>query len=194
MECRKVDGKIIALNKTTKQRITVFQDDTDETGGVAYDIVSLVGPVLTVFRSYYSDSGMHPSYGGIFKVVNLDSDGKETSITDLFSESSVLKAFLKDKIVKKSLGGNMPQSLEELIKVADGGCDMSFFDFPHSFAFHHVKGNQVAVRIGLPHGCEAIRGKFTQIGVYLPIPASTSDLFQSATQNKTLMQDLWHFK
>ena len=193
----KAGGKIIAINKATKQQITVFEDqkDKDDPGSVTYDIVSLVGPVLSVFRSYYSDSGMHPSYGGVFKVANLDNNGKEISITELFDEAAVFKALSKDKIVKKSLGNNRPaQSIEQLIQVADGGCDVSFFDFPHSFAFHHVKGNEVAVRIGLPHGCEAMRGKFTQLGIYLPIPVAISDLFQIADKNKTLMRDQWHFK
>ena len=120
--------------------------------------------------------------------------GFEISITDLFDESLVLKALLNDKIVKKSLGNNTPLSLEELTQVADGGCDMSFFDFPYSFAFHHVKGNDVAIRIGLPHGCEVMRGKFTQIGIYLSIPVGASSLFKIADKNKTLMRDQWRFK
>lgn len=192
----KAGGKIIAINNATKQQITVFEDKKDKngSGSVTYDIVSLVGPVLSVFESYYSDSGMHPAYGGVFKVINLDNNGKNISITELFDEAEVLKALLKDKIVKKSLGNNRPQSIEQLVEVADGGCDVSFFDFPHSFAFHHLKGNEVAVRIGLAHGCEAMRGKFTQLGIYLPIPVAISDLFQLADKNKTLMRDQWHFK
>jgi len=53
-----------------------------------------------------------------------------------------------------------------------------------SFAFHHVKGNDVAVRIGLSHGCEVMRGNFTQLGVYLPMPKKMRSALERAASRK----------
>jgi len=55
-----------------------------------------------------------------------------------------------------------------------------------SWAFHLLQGAQVAIRIGLPHGCEAGRGHFTELGIYLPIPAALQDWLRHAKANGTL--------
>ena len=57
-------------------------------------------------------------------------------------------------------------------------------DMLSRYAFHHVSGNRVAVRIGLSHGCEANRGGLTQLGVYLPIPAALSAPLTAAAAGK----------
>jgi hypothetical protein len=57
-------------------------------------------------------------------------------------------------------------------------------DMLQNFAFHHVKGDQVAVRIGLSHGCEVARGALTQIGLYLPIPKALAEPLAAAANGR----------
>lgn len=201
-DVRKTGEMIVAENRMTRHSFTVFQDTREEkdvdgeirSSEMSYDIVSLVGPVLTVFEHRYLDTGVHPSYGGFFKVINLDKGHQMLSITDLFDEAVVLNALLNDRVVRKAIGNNLPKSLEELAQMADGGCEISFHELARSFAFHHIKGDAVAIRFGLPHGCEAMRGRFTQIGIYLPIPDSVTDYFKVGEKERTLMRYLWRFR
>lgn len=201
---KKVGQKIVASNRMTKQKVTVSQDSEEE-GDVFkgsdqryqsrtnYEIVSLVGPVLSICRSYYSDTGARPSYGTEFEVVNLDKGKEEISLTDIFDESEVLTALLKDKVIRKAIGNSNPKNLKE-VESAEGGCEMDFSEMNRSFAFHHIKGNDVAVRIGLRHGCEAMRGMFTQIGIYLPLSKTTVFYFKQSDKNRMLMRHLWTYK
>jgi hypothetical protein len=57
-------------------------------------------------------------------------------------------------------------------------------DFLRHFAFHHVEGNKVAVRIGLSHGAEVWRGHLTQMGLLLPIPARLSRPLEAAAKGR----------
>ena len=59
-----------------------------------------------------------------------------------------------------------------------------------NFAFHHIEGNQVEVRIGVSYGCEVMRGNFEQIALYLPIPKALKRLLKRAEKKGTLMRDL----
>lgn len=67
--------------------------------------------------------------------------------------------------------------------MADGGCEVSYYEVNESFAFHHTKGGNVAVRIGLPHGCEVMRGNYTELGIYLPIPSTFVEYIKRAEKN-----------
>ncbi|MCM0080104.1 hypothetical protein L4X63_00710 [Geomonas sp. Red32] len=196
----KSGAKIVATNRMTKRTFTVFADSEEEgtveggnrafESGTSYEVVSLVGPVLSVCESWYSDSGAHPSYGSRFRTVNLDRGKEELSLTDIFDESEVLTALLKDRIIGKHLGKVTPKRLADL-EALDGGCEIDFQGLNRSFAFHHLKGGAVAVRIGLPHGCEVMRGNFTQLGIYLPLSRPAIGYFRHAEKNKTLMRYLW---
>jgi hypothetical protein len=51
-----------------------------------------------------------------------------------------------------------------------------------SFAFHHVSGDRVAIRVGIPYATEVCRGTLHQIGLLLPIPeALRQDLERART-------------
>ncbi|MOA38312.1 hypothetical protein D3C78_1599830 [compost metagenome] len=63
------------------------------------------------------------------------------------------------------------------------------------FSFHHVKGNQVAVRLGLGHGCETARGSLTVLGMYLPIPPALAPKLAAANKQQAgFLQDRANFK
>lgn len=173
-------------------RFTIYEPDTPEKG-CEYEnggrIVSVVGPIITAEATYsgYCEGAAHSF--AITKFVTLDArTGKPSSLLEYFSESSLVEALNKDRVILKALNGKRARNLSDLFKRADGGCEMSIDkELLGAFAFHHLKGNLVAVRIGLPYGCEAMRGNFTELGVYLPIPATLRDWLQSAQSRRTLM-------
>ena len=113
------------------------------------------------------------------------------NLTDIFTDQSLLKALLTDGVVKKHLPKNQPKfsSSQALIHYLNEKgtheCAYSFSqDNLNQFTLHHVKGNQVAVRIGLSHGCEAARGMLTELGIYLPIPTPWKTYFETARTGK----------
>src|SRR5206468_2838286 len=59
------------------------------------------------------------------------------------------------------------------------------------FAFHHLEGDTVAVRLGLPPHSGAIRTEHQQLGLLLPIPHSLKQELGLATsrQQRFLMSD-----
>jgi hypothetical protein len=75
--------------------------------------------------------------------------------------------------------------------MTDDPCDMELgWNMLDSFAFHHIEGEKVAVRIGLSNVCSAANGMFTQLGLLMPIPQKLKTLLQEAASRKTLMKDL----
>jgi len=187
---RKVNGKIIAVNSMTKARKTVFTDVNKEDEISNYEISSLVGPILSVAESLYWEGGAHPGHLARLETINLDTGKTPVLLTDIFPEEEIVKALRNDKVVKKALGKKHPKKLSEIMEMADGGCEISFSHTNESFAFHHVKGGNVAVRIGLPHGCEAMRGNYTELGIYLPIPHNFTEYLKQAEKNHTLLKHL----
>ena len=196
-EFTKKNGQVIGKNLGTGEEKIIVEDQKEEGGGEtseeSYSIASYAGPYISLYQEYYynAEGAAHPSYGSIFKVLDARTL-KPIALTSLFDSKSIYAALMKDKVIMKALQGNThPTNLEELMGAADGGCEMSFGDnVTDSYAFHHVKGKKVAVRIGLPHGCGAMRGKFSQLGLYLAIPGELMDAFDTANNEGSLMQHL----
>jgi hypothetical protein len=164
-----------------------------------YAILSAVGHILGVQQRHYSYcEGMpHPSITVSYVAIDLERSeregvheidgseliGREIALTDLFSEKDVLQALLGDRLVQKRLAalGMDPgpiASVDHLVALLEGGteCEYGFErDMLRRWAFHHVEGDRVAVRIGLSHGCEAAQGMLTQIGILLPVPEALRD-------------------
>jgi len=81
--------------------------------------------------------------------------GKVAKLTDYFPEEEVLKALLNNAIIQEELGGESPQSQAELLTLLKGLRinEIPYLfprDFLTRFAFHHLEGENVAVRLGLP--------------------------------------------
>lgn len=157
-----------------------------------FKVQSWVGPVLSFQENNYWNcvATAHPGAYTVYQTLNL-STGKAMSLTDIFADRDLLKALLADGIVKKYIPKNHPPfaSSQDLInyvsKNGTGECAYTFSEDNLSrFALHHVKGNQVAVRMGLTHGCEAARGMLTELGLYLPIPAAWKVYIENARTGK----------
>lgn len=132
----------------------------------------------------------HPGAYTQVKTLNLVTH-KSLKLTDIFPDKQVLKALLTDSLVKKHLPTKAPHFsssqhlIDYLVEKGTGECAYTFGEESLSeFYFHHLKGNQVAVRMGLSHGCEAARGMLTEIGFYLPLPQAWQNSFQQAAQGK----------
>lgn len=155
-------------------------------------VKSWVGPVLSFEENnnWNCLGTAHPGAYTEYKTLNLKT-GRAIHLTDIFTDQSLLKALLADPIVKKHLPKTHPKlsSSTTLIKYLSqqgtGECAYSFSENNlTNFTFHHVKGSQVAVRIGLSHGCEAARGTLTELGIYLPIPTNWKTYFETARTGK----------
>ena len=166
-----------------------------------YKAVSVVGDLLTVWESSAWQCGAHPSAWQTFSMYSIANPHATPSILDYFDESDVVATLLTDKVVQRHLSPNSnPQTLEDLQQaVKDDSCAINFETLGNNFAFHSVKGDTVAVRFGLGYGCGASsagsfsslnNGRFTQLGVYLPISEALKKDLDRAEKQGLLMSTL----
>jgi hypothetical protein len=187
-QVHKTKGKIIAANPLTGKVQTVFSETDKPQESSRYDLASLVGPLLSVKANLYWEGGAHPGQLTRLETVNLETGKSPVLLTNLFPETMLLNALLKDRVVRKALGLQKPKTIAELIRMADGGCEIGFHLLNESFAFHHIQEDRVAVRIGLSHGCEVLRGNYTELGITLPIPPELSTFLEDAERRQTLQR------
>src|SRR2546423_8529618 len=115
--------------------------------------------------------------------------GNVAKLTDYFPAGEIHKALMADPIMQKALAGKRPRTLAELLKLIgeafptvaedEKSCYMLDTDLLTRFAFHHVEGNKVAVRLGLS-GAGVCRYNLTQVGLLLPIPAALQQALAQA--------------
>lgn len=181
------------VEKMTQENgdLLYWDEQTKYLNQIDNKMLSIVGPYICYQEDYYAEGGAHPSYGTLYHTYNIKTD---TSIRmqDLFNEQDLLLALQKNELVQNYLIEKKNSvSLEALFKNLDGDCEFYFsMGILENFAFHHVEGNLVEVRIGLSYGCEVMRGNFEQIALYLPIPKSLKKLLKTAEKKGTLMCDL----
>ena len=134
--------------------------------------------------------------------VDLAKPGKIIKLTDYFSEQDILRALLSDLVVKRALtdikASTSPQTLAELLELfaeydyelGSTGFDLRP-DFLTRFVFHHVEGEKVAVRLGLPPHYGFNRTSHQQLGLLLPIPPALQQSLDLAARRKEgfLMKD-----
>jgi hypothetical protein len=150
----------------------------------------VVGSILSVKHTWYAEGGAHPSYGTRFFAVDALT-GQDVSLRTLFDDQTLFQALAADKVVKSHVTGESPPTtLDALLNALDGGCEMDLGPgMMTHYAFDDLDGSRVAVRIGLSHGCEVMRGNFTQIGVWLPVPAALAAPLVAADRDGALMED-----
>ena len=164
----------------------------EESHEVSWQLLSVVGPIVSFEQAGggYAKGTAHPYAYRVYEAVDLSKKGKPAVLTDYFPREAILKALLADKVVQRALAGKTrPKTLEGLLKALDGytseDCTYGFTgDLLSRFAFHHLEGNQVAVRFGLSHGCEVARGSLTTLGVLMPIPPSLKGALEEARQGR----------
>lgn len=180
-----VNGKDFVRSHERKEDGEVVESDT-------YTLLSVVGPIVSVREQWYYEGGAHPSYGTSFRALDALT-GAKVSLRTLFTDDALFQALSADKVVREDLHGATPTTLDALLGALDGECARSMGpQLLEQFAFYEVDAAQhrVAVRIGVSHGCEVLRGTFTQIGVYLPIPPALSADLTAAAARHLLMRDV----
>jgi hypothetical protein len=176
----------------------------------SYKILSLTGSIL----SFLEETGVdcektaHPSLTNRFTVIDLEKSGdfskKRVTLTDYFPKEVVYQALLADPQVQRALARRepplpqSPRSLAELydslkdVFLSDGECSYELpEDFLTRFAFHHLEGDKVAVRLALPYFGEVCRGLYLDLDLLLPMPESLKERLALAASGKEgfLMQD-----
>ena len=144
------------------------------------------------------------AYGDKTSVMDADLtiSGKIVKLTDYFTEQDILRALLADPVVKKAIASldslPSPRTLAELPELfAKNGYELGDSryelrpDFLTRFAFHHLEGNKVAVRIGLPPHYGFNKAQHQQLGLLLEIPPAlrTSLTLASTRQEGFMMKD-----
>jgi hypothetical protein len=129
---------------------------------------------------------------------------KQVKLTDYFPEKAIYQALLADLRVQKALARReppLPQSPRNLAELYTGLKDALFDDgfcsymlpedFLTRFAFHHLEGDKVSVRLALPYFGEVCRGQYLELELLLPVPESLKESLALAVSGKEgfLMQD-----
>lgn len=158
--------------------------------GLRGRVLSVVGTLVSFETSRgWSCQGAAHAYGAVahFNTVDLDT-GAAVDIRSLVPDATIVAALKQDGLVSKALNGRDPEDLRSLIGQADGGCAVSFLSLATSFAFYELRGDKIAVRFGLEHGCEVMRGVLNEIEIELPFPEGLD--FEEADARGQLMNNL----
>jgi hypothetical protein len=154
-----------------------------------FTLLSLVGSFASFKELEYTHcQGMpHPSVETRFTAIDLAHADKVVKLTDFFAESDILNALLNDSIIKKALAQTdlKTPTLQALydalewVEIPFKNCGYRLpEDFLTQFAFHHLNGNQVAIRLSLPsYDCQSTN---IQLGFYLPIGTAHRAAFKGA--------------
>jgi hypothetical protein len=141
--------------------------------------------------------------GAAFPPIDLDVSklGKAVRLTDIAAEPDILSALLGDPIIRQALenrGQLVPPTLEQLQRIlADQSLEAGecLFRFPEDVftrvAFHHLEGNRIAVRLGLPPHVGPCRTHHAELGLLLPIPTALKKSLTLAASRQAgfLMRD-----
>lgn len=162
-------------------------------GATRFTTVDLAKPGEVMYASGEEASGTD---------VDPAQPGKIVKLTDYFAEQDILRALLADPIIRKAVAGSKtsasPQTLAalpELFAKDDyrlGSTDFQLRpDFLTRFVFHHVEGDKVAVRLGLPPHFGFNHAQHEQLGLLLPIPSLLQQplALAAARQEGFLMMD-----
>lgn len=168
---------------------------------IAYRPLSVVGPLvsLLVTGGGYSPGAAHPWAFETIEAIDVTRRGAKPSLLDYYTERQLVDALQADPWIRRFRDPDRPPApastlaaltaaLNEArgaIGVAeDGPCPNDAYfseDLVRNFAFHHLEGRRVAVRIGISHGSEICRGTMHQVGLLLPVPAALrADLERAA--------------
>lgn len=192
------EGKLIlSLKKDFDESNKAEEAEEGWESQITYRPLSLVGPYLSlqVFMSAYM-GGAHPMAATSFVTMDLRDPKKPATLLTWYDDKTIATQLSKDKVLKKhlKLKKNTAVSMEMLENNFVGPEDCKFTltkEAVGSFAFYSLEKEQVAVRVGLSHGCETARGSLTQFGILLPIPSAIAEDLKAAADKKAgfLMKD-----
>ena len=158
-------------------------------------VLSVVGPIVSyeLSEEWFCELAAHPTGNTVYSAVDAAhpcpwapcSVEQKTSLTDLFPDADLFRALTADPIVRRQLPNPASRTTRDLVwelSASNTECQYAFHsDLLNRFAFHHIEGNRVAVRIGLSHGCEVAHGTLTQLGILLPIPPRLREALDHAS-------------
>lgn len=202
-------GTFVSLRAVLDHRYRMALDTLDDIGDFrdcinenTVKVLSVVGSTISIERSEYGScpGAAHPSVNTVYESFSLANPDRRLTLGHYYDEKTLYDAIVSDPLVKKAMaaGGitHLPATLPEfldLLSTSIAECEYAFSrEMLSSFAFHHIEGNRVAVRIGLSHGAGACRGNLTQLGLLLPIPPTLADDLRAADSRTSgyLMRDL----
>ncbi len=145
-------------------------------------VLSVVGAIVSVYEQFYADcGGAHPSATQHFRTVDLtklrrgDLD-PSANLFDFFDESEVTQAMKVDPYLMRFRDADLP-------------CEYSLLGYETEWAIYDREGDRVGVRLGLPHGCEVMRGRLTEIGLTLtPKPNFEKSVITAANSGHLMRQ------
>ena len=183
--------------RKTVDLIAIPKSEPGCEGDLSVQILSVVGSIVSYeeFEGTTCEGAAHPSAITFYAAVDAAHPGRKLRLTDLFADADVLRALMADSVVQRHAPKAAPRTAAELVtalSASQAECEYAFEkDLLNRFAFHHVEGDRVAVRIGLSHGCEVARGKLTQLGILLPVPPKLKDALDRASSRTEgfLMRD-----
>lgn len=159
--------------------------------------LAVAGPYLSMAVDEYIAPypALGPNIARRFATFRVGPGLERIKLLALFPERDVVKALLADGLVKRHLRrGPAPTTVAALTaRLDEPGGPYTFSGTPawvDSFAFHHVKGDRVAVRIALPGGNAVHRTQRTELGIYLPLPRALRATLISADRQGQLMNRL----
>ena len=206
------DRPVFGLQARRKDFLERFQGDPGEDrsnweGQESMTVLSVVGTWVSyeLFDESYT-GGAHP--GASDRYVTEDaatpSDevgaGKAASLLELFPEHDVVEALRGDAYLQKHRVDRKAfaaaRTVEALMASLGSGEDCVSFDsgreaVQHAFAFHHLEGDQVAVRIAFDYASEVCRGQKFVVGILLPVPSRLRAALERADRREEgfLMKD-----
>jgi|GEM_PF-6907596 len=189
-------GYADAVREDTKARTVIYQDTEERKDGEVvasemHTLLSVVGPYISYAVEYYGEGGAHPTYGVLWKVVDISMPGRSLDLRELFGEAEVLQAMLESPPVMAAAKEKQPMDVASLIESMDGGCTADFGPrMLERFAFHHTANMEVFVAVGVSHGCEAERGTFTILPLQLTMQGPLVTEVAFANEAGAMMQVL----
>ena len=162
---------------------------------ITYRPLSVVGPLvsLRVSTGGYSPGAAHPYAHETIEVVDVSGADAKPSLLEYWPERAVVASLRADPWVRRFLDPDAVapkgETLAMLTAALNDGRDGvevddddpcrtdAWFseDLARSFAFHHLEGGRVAVRIAVPYATEVCRGTMHEVGLLLPIPDALRD-------------------
>jgi len=191
--CLGTGGEAIAENGKSGASIKLFKSSRDGSDCMQYRMLSLAGPLVSFEYTWTSTGGAHPDNGRTFQTVDLSRNAEKIALIDLFPENDILTKLLADSVIC-ARSSDTVTTLKELLE--NYRCQGIPGDLLSSFAFHHLKGDSVAVRIGLDWSieCRYARSDPVQIGIYLPLKGILRDTLDNELHSSDtlglLMKDM----
>jgi len=124
------------------------------------------------------------------------------NLSDYFTEGDLVNALLSDQVMRRAISSsqvtNHPKTLREILNqlssegymLGDSGFELPS-DYLTRFAFHHLEGDRVAIRISLRPASVANQSQHAELGLLLRIPDGLRSALNAAASKREgfLMKD-----